>query len=812
MNQNIVGDSTTYSSANHANKMIVDGNNLLNETEIIKDRGTEKVQRKELYGETAKTNEFMDILPDNYTTETVDFPESPKYRKFAKNSQSSQEQINEKEMDNLSRDFQTENDQNPKQSKLRHIPFSTDGQSFHDSFSSDKEEYFEDDLVTGKLDTAYSISDEDLSIDDDDEHCVNRINSIIEHRSNINDQNNFSNSLEDSFIQDFSISSDNDSEKQFPQNVHKDNKLSNNKLKNGEGFLFDEKASEDVPDTALVNKVKSCFDMEKIKDIYNLSGRLQDILSPAEIEEIVTRSEIYSEFIDDDIIEMLRQEKNNFESLEYIKNQPLENKKKLISVSRHELNMDVIDDIKIRAVFEDQKRSGKDIIDRSKSAKTKDTTPSDLPTPTSGDIRAFFEESLVKSSTTLKKILPNNDQLSADTSLNENSFDLSKQTLLLNVKNLEADTFRNNSKQNSTPILNPDGSIEIKTVKSASSLNQLDKTDIKFANERSNATNSEVSNNQNGNVINEKSRVKGESEMMEKTVKLQGDSSINLNSVGNLRKKKISVNRDILESDEHDDDQKSLSSLSNKSDADVFSPVDDLITPDDIDTPEELNESVFECPGSSLSEPIPEFSAAEELEEERSWKTCIVGGVKRNIDMKVIEPYKKVLSHGGYFGSTRNAIIVFSACYLPDRSRRDYDYVMDNLFLYVLVTLDQLVAEDYVLIYLHGATQRSNMPSFGWLKRCYQMIDRRLRKNLKGLYLVHPTFWLKTIVIMTRPFVSTKFSRKLQFVSTLQELSNLIPMDHICIPDKVKQIEFQCIIKMKKKSIKNSSKLQSTTW
>lgn len=288
--------------------------------------------------------------------------------------------------------------------------------------------------------------------------------------------------------------------------------------------------------------------------------------------------------------------------------------------------------------------------------------------------------------------------------------------------------------------------------------------------------------------------------------------SINLNSSGNLRKKKISVNRDILASDEHDDDdQKSFSSLSNKSDADVFSPIDDLITPDDIETPEELNESVFECAGSSLSEPIPEFSAAEELEEERSWKTCIVGGVKRNIDMKVIEPYKKVLSHGGYFGSTRNAIIVFSACYLPDRSRRDYDYVMDNLFLYVLVTLDQLVAEDYVLIYLHGATQRSNMPSFGWLKRCYQMIDRRLRKNLKGLYLVHPTFWLKTIVIMTRPFVSTKFSRKLQFVSTLQELSDLIPMDHVCIPDKVKQIEFQCIIKRKKKSMKNRSKQQYLT-
>lgn len=38
---------------------------------------------------------------------------------------------------------------------------------------------------------------------------------------------------------------------------------------------------------------------------------------------------------------------------------------------------------------------------------------------------------------------------------------------------------------------------------------------------------------------------------------------------------------------------------------------------------------------------------------------------------------------------------------------------------YVLTTLDQLIAEDYVLIYLHGATTRGNMPSFAWLKVGY---------------------------------------------------------------------------------------------
>ncbi|XP_050716519.1 protein prune homolog 2-like isoform X2 [Eriocheir sinensis] len=188
-------------------------------------------------------------------------------------------------------------------------------------------------------------------------------------------------------------------------------------------------------------------------------------------------------------------------------------------------------------------------------------------------------------------------------------------------------------------------------------------------------------------------------------------------------------------------------------------------------------------------DPLPEYTATQETTEERSWRSVVISGIERRIDMKVIEPYKKVLSHGGYLSGSNEAIIVFSACFLPDRSRKDYDYVMDNLFMYVLTTLDQLIAEDYVLIYLHGATTRGNMPSFAWLKRCYQMIDRRLRKNLQGLYLVHPTFWVKTVVVMTRPFVSAKFARKLRFVNSLKELSSLIPMDQVCIPDRVKQYD-----------------------
>ncbi|XP_070178315.1 uncharacterized protein [Littorina saxatilis] len=189
-------------------------------------------------------------------------------------------------------------------------------------------------------------------------------------------------------------------------------------------------------------------------------------------------------------------------------------------------------------------------------------------------------------------------------------------------------------------------------------------------------------------------------------------------------------------------------------------------------------------------EDIPQYTAAEERRETTHWKMIDIGeGEEFRLDMKVIEPYKKVLSHGGYYGDRLNAMIVFSACYLPSRDRKDYTYVMDHLFHYVIHTLDELVADDYMIVYFHGATPKRQMPSFSWLKRCYQGIDRRLKKNLKALYLVHPTLWLKTVVLMTRPFISAKFSSKLQFVRTLADLKTLIPMEYVYIPDIVQRYD-----------------------
>eukprot|EP00062_Callorhinchus_milii_P002432 gi/632938611/ref/XP_007905693.1/ PREDICTED: BCL2/adenovirus E1B 19 kDa protein-interacting protein 2 isoform X3 [Callorhinchus milii] len=225
--------------------------------------------------------------------------------------------------------------------------------------------------------------------------------------------------------------------------------------------------------------------------------------------------------------------------------------------------------------------------------------------------------------------------------------------------------------------------------------------------------------------------------------------------------------------------------------------VDDLDTPSDgesLELPENSNEFEWEddLPKPSKTEITKKGAAliseygSDEKEERRQWRLFRIGEQDHRVDMTAVEPYKKVISHGGYYGDGLNAIIVFAVCFMPDSSQPNYQYIMENLFKYIIATLELLVAENYMIVYLNGATTRRKMPSFGWLRKCYQMINRKLRKNLKSLMIVHPSWFIRTLLAVTRPFISSKFVQKVKYVFSLAELANLIPMEYVCIPDCIK--------------------------
>ncbi|KAM5328785.1 protein prune homolog 2 isoform 6-T6 [Glossophaga mutica] len=90
------------------------------------------------------------------------------------------------------------------------------------------------------------------------------------------------------------------------------------------------------------------------------------------------------------------------------------------------------------------------------------------------------------------------------------------------------------------------------------------------------------------------------------------------------------------------------------SDDNLDSPDEIDINVDELDTPDEADS--FEYTGhedptankdsGQESESIPEYTAEEEREDNRLWRTVVIGEQEQRIDMKVIEPYRRVISHG----------------------------------------------------------------------------------------------------------------------------------------------------------------------
>uniref|UniRef100_A0A287D978 BCL2 interacting protein like n=1 Tax=Ictidomys tridecemlineatus TaxID=43179 RepID=A0A287D978_ICTTR len=196
------------------------------------------------------------------------------------------------------------------------------------------------------------------------------------------------------------------------------------------------------------------------------------------------------------------------------------------------------------------------------------------------------------------------------------------------------------------------------------------------------------------------------------------------------------------------------SSASSSSDGSSDLEVDELETPSDSEQLDSGHEFEWEDE-LPRAESLGASEAAERLgqgcmwdvagEDGHRWRVFRTGQWERRVDMTIIEPYKKVLSHGGYHGDGLNAVILFASCYLPQSSIPNYNYVMEHLF--------------------------------------------RLRKNLRALVVVHATWYVKAFLALLRPFISSKFTRKIRFLDSLGELAQLISLDQVHIPEAVRQLD-----------------------
>ncbi|KAM4711973.1 rho GTPase-activating protein 8-like isoform 1-T1 [Anableps anableps] len=148
-------------------------------------------------------------------------------------------------------------------------------------------------------------------------------------------------------------------------------------------------------------------------------------------------------------------------------------------------------------------------------------------------------------------------------------------------------------------------------------------------------------------------------------------------------------------------------------------------------------------------------------------------------------PYYDVARHGIIQVSGDDnygrKLIVFSSCCLPPSHQLNHRRLLE----YLKFTLDQYVEMDYILVYFHYGLRSSNKPSLKWLREAYSEFDRKYKKNLKTLYVVHPTNFIRIVWNIFKPLISHKFGKKLAYVNYLAELREHLSCEQLFIPADV---------------------------
>lgn len=112
-------------------------------------------------------------------------------------------------------------------------------------------------------------------------------------------------------------------------------------------------------------------------------------------------------------------------------------------------------------------------------------------------------------------------------------------------------------------------------------------------------------------------------------------------------------------------------------------------------------------------------------------------------------PSNKVLDHNRFL----RYLIVLTRPFSLASSVYTVNFMFIKFFRYLMYTLDQFVEEDYSVVYFHNGLNSQNKPPFRWLLQAYRAFDRKYKKNLKALYLVHPTNFIRVVWQLFKPFI-----------------------------------------------------------
>ncbi|KAJ6641479.1 Rho GTPase-activating protein 68F, partial [Pseudolycoriella hygida] len=155
-------------------------------------------------------------------------------------------------------------------------------------------------------------------------------------------------------------------------------------------------------------------------------------------------------------------------------------------------------------------------------------------------------------------------------------------------------------------------------------------------------------------------------------------------------------------------------------------------------------------------------------------------------ELSAMENYAK-LKFIDFYGTDKQGQHIFAiyACRLPEKK----DLNGTTFIEYIIKQMEPYVQNDYVIVYFHQGLKEDNKPSIPFLWNAYKDLDRNFRKNLKKLYVVHPTLFIRIIWNFFKPFISEKFKNKLIYISNLDELRQSLGLNQLKLPENIYEFD-----------------------
>ncbi|KAL3625234.1 hypothetical protein CASFOL_030688 [Castilleja foliolosa] len=162
---------------------------------------------------------------------------------------------------------------------------------------------------------------------------------------------------------------------------------------------------------------------------------------------------------------------------------------------------------------------------------------------------------------------------------------------------------------------------------------------------------------------------------------------------------------------------------------------------------------------------------------------CATLGGCRTGMTKVTSAYDLPASYrGGVDSEGRPVMVVVGAHFLL----RFLD--LERFVLFVVKEFEPLIQKPYTIVYFHSAASLQVQPYLGWMKRLEQILGRKHPCNLHAIYVLHPTFGLKTAIFALQLVVNDMVWKKVVYNDRLLQLFRYVPRERLSIPDFVFQL------------------------